>query len=327
MFVSPPFSSNLKHSRSWSAISPQGPLLRGSRGLSSVEEIGEWADKEVKRPAHASLEHLNFYRRTRPIRDSRELSSPKKTGETFPKAKEQHHSPKKAESQAQDEALSRKRLSQKQANTQSTTPRKTTQAGRQVASTLQRTEQQQGPQRRLKESSSRESLDHEKKSNKGGTLEIRRHTQGTEVDGRGDRTRSAREPESFQRRVAVDARHHGNPPHAASQKERGTGKEVKDTRQRDANGKSRSTETINKRESLLLPFKEKLTRKGSVSPKGTEQTNASSKEASVREDFVASTNSLPGTLQNLKGPLSPGPWKVPSSAKILSEAEVLRDPL
>ncbi|XP_074524453.1 membrane-associated guanylate kinase, WW and PDZ domain-containing protein 3 isoform X1 [Halichoeres trimaculatus] len=323
MFVSPPFSSNLKHSRSWSAISPQGPLLRGSRGLSSVEEIGEWADKEVKRPAHASLEHLNFYRRTRPIRDSRELSSPKKTGETFPKAKEQHHSPKKTESQAQDEALSKKRASQKQANTQSTTQRKTVQAGRQVASTLQRTEQQQGPQRRLKDSSSRESLDHERKINKGGTLEIRRHTQGTEVDGRGDRTKSGREQESFQRRVAVDSRHPRNLPHTASPK--GTGREGKDARQRDANGKSRSTETINTRESLY--FKEMLSRKGSVSPKGTEHINASSKEASVREDFVASINSLPGTLQNLKGPLSPGPWKVPSSAKILSEAEVLRDPL
>lgn len=324
MFVSPPLSSKLKHSRSWSAISPQGPLLRGSRGLSSVEEIGEWADKEVKRPSHASLEHLNFYRRTRPIRDSRELSSPKKTGETFSKAKEQHHSPKKTESQAQDEALSRKRASQKQANTQSTTLRKTTQAGQQGASTLRRTEQQQGPQRRLKESSSKESLDHEKKSSKGGTLEIRRQTQRAEVDGRGERTRSGREQESSQRKEA-DSRHSRTLPHTASQAERGTAKGGKDIRQRDANGKSRSTETIHKRESSS--FQEMLSRKGSVSPKGTDHTNASSKEARVKEDFVASTNSLPGSLQSLKGPLSPGPWKVPSSAKILSEAEVLRDPL
>ncbi|XP_034544408.1 membrane-associated guanylate kinase, WW and PDZ domain-containing protein 3 isoform X2 [Notolabrus celidotus] len=331
MFVSPPPSSKLKHSRSWTAISPQGPTPRSSRGLSSVEEIGEWAGKEVKRPSHASLEHLNFYKRTRPTRDSRELSSPKKTGETFPKAKEQHHSPKKTESQAQDEALSRKRTSQKQANTQPTSPRKSTQAGRQVAPTLQRTEQQQGPQRRLKDSSSRESLDHEKKNSKGGTLEIRRHTQGREEEGRKDRTRSAREQESSQRRMEGDSSRYKNPPHTGRPTEKGTSK---DPRLRDVNGKSKSTaersmskESINKRESLLS-FKGILSRKGSVvSPKGTEDTNAFSKEARVRGDFVASINSLPGTPQSPKGPLSPGPWKVPSSAKILSEAEVLRDPL
>ncbi|XP_060897093.1 membrane-associated guanylate kinase, WW and PDZ domain-containing protein 3 isoform X1 [Labrus mixtus] len=331
MFVSPPSSSKLKHSRSWSAISPQSLNSRSSRGLSSVEEIGEWADKEVERPSHASLEHLNFYKRTRPIKDSRELSSPKKTGETFPKAKEQHHSPKKTESQAQDEALSRRRTSQKQAKTRSTSPRKSLQAGQQVASTVQRTEQQQGPQRRLKDSSSRESLNHEKRNGKGGTLEIRRYSQGKEMEGRGDRTRSGREQESVQRRVVEDSQHHRVSPNTGRQAEKGTGK---DSRQRDAIGRSKSTkerstskEAIIKRESQFS-FKDVLSRKGSVvSPKGAEDTYTFSKEVRGREDFVASTNSFPGTPQSTKGPLSPGPWKVPSSAKILSAAEVFRDPL
>ncbi|KAM7005962.1 membrane-associated guanylate kinase, WW and PDZ domain-containing protein 3 isoform 1-T1 [Tautogolabrus adspersus] len=330
MFVSPPSSSKLKHSRSWSAISPQSLNSRSSRGLSSVEEIGEWADKKVERPSYASLEHLNFYKRTRPIKDSRELSSPKKTGETFPKAKEQHHSPKKTESQAQDEALSRKRTSQKQAKTRSTSPRKSPQAGKQVASTLQRTEQQ-GPQSRLKDSSSRESLNHEKRNGKGGTLEIRRYSQGKEMEGRGDKTRSGREQESVQRRVVEDPQHHRISPNTERQAEKGAGK---DLRQRDANGRSKSTkerntskEAIIKRESQFS-FKDMLSRKGSVvSPKGTEDTYTSSKEGRGREDFVASINSFPGTSQSPKGPLSPGPWKVPSSAKILSAAEVFRDPL
>ncbi len=330
IFVPAPFSSKLKHSRSWSTKSPQA-LKPRSRGLSSVEESGEWADKEVGRLSPASPEHMNFYKRTRPTKDSRELSSPKKTGETFPKAKEQHHSPKKTESQAQEETLSRNRTSQKQTKTRSTSPRKSPQTGQQMASTLQRAEHQQGPQRRLKDSSSRESLDHEKKNGKGGNLEIRRFSQGREMDGRGERTRPGREQGSF-KRVVGESHHHRTSPHTIREREKGTGK---DSGQSGANGKSKSTEdrskeAINKRESLLS-FKDKWSRKGSVvSPreaKGRDDTFSYSKEVSSIKDFSASMNCIPATMQSPKGPLSPGPWKVPSSAKILSQAEVLRDPL
>lgn len=331
IFVSPAFSSKLKHSHSWSSLSPQGLKPRSSRGLSSVKESGEWEDRAIERLSSASLEHMNFYKRTRPPKDPRELSSPKKTGETFPKAKEQHHSPKKTESQAQEETLSRNRMSQTQTKTRSTSPRKSPHAGQQVAPTPQRAEHQQGPQRRLKDSSSRERLDHEKKNGKGGNLEIRRYSQRREMEGRGERTRPGREQESFKRRVAGESHHHRTSPHTVREAEKGTGK---DSGQRDANGKYKSTEdritsreTINKRDSLLS-FKEMWSRKGSVvSPKGREDTFSYSKEASSKEDFVASINSSPGTPQSPKGPISPGPWKVPSSAKILSQAEVLRDPL
>ncbi|XP_041807617.1 membrane-associated guanylate kinase, WW and PDZ domain-containing protein 3 [Chelmon rostratus] len=325
IFVSSPFSSKLKHSRSWSTTSPQG-LKPRSRGLSSVEEIGEWVDKEVERLSPASLEHMNFYKRTRPTKDSRELSSPKKTGETFPKAKEQHNTPKKTESQAQEETLSKGRTPQTQTTTRPTSPRKCPQAGQQVTSTLQRSEHQQGPQRRLKDSSSRESLDQEKKNGKAGNLEMRRCTQGRETEGRGERSRPDREQESFKRRAAAESRHH----RTSSQRE-----SEKDSRQRDAHGKSAddrnaSNEAINRRESLLS-FKDKWSRKGSVvSPreaKGREDTFSYSKDVSSKEGGVASVNSVPGTPQSPKGPLSPGPWKVPSSAKILSQAEVLREPL
>lgn len=330
IFVSSPFSGRLKHSHSWSAISPKG--LKPRRGLSSVEESGEWAEKEVEKRFSASPEHMNFYKRTRPTKDSRELSSPKKTEETFPKAKEQHHTPKKTESQAQEETSSRNRTSKTRTKTRSTSPRKSPQAGQQVAPTLQHAEHQQDPLRRLKDSSSRESLDHEKKNGKGGNLEIRRYTQEREMEARGERTRPGREQESFKRRTEGETQHHRISPHAVRETEKGAGK---DSRQREANEKATevrnaSKETNSKRESLLT-YKDIWRRKGSVvSPrevKGREDTFSHSKEVSSEEGIVASINSVRETLQSPKGPLSPGPWKVPSSAKILSQAEVLRDPL
>ncbi|XP_033939123.1 membrane-associated guanylate kinase, WW and PDZ domain-containing protein 3 isoform X1 [Pseudochaenichthys georgianus] len=324
-FVSPPFSSNLKHSHSWSSISPQGHKPR-SRGLDSVKESGERSEKEADRLSPASPEHINFYRRTRPPKDPRELSSPKNTGETFPKAKEQHQGPKKTESQPKEGALTRKRMSQ--TKTRSTSPRKSPPAAQQAASTVQRAEHPQGAQRRLKGSSSREGLDHEKRNGKGGTIETRTYSQRREMEGRGERIEPGHEQESFIRRVGGEFQHRRTS-HKVREGEKGTSK---DSGQRDANGKSMedknsSKGTVNKRESLLH-FKDLWSRKGSVvSPreaKGREDTSAHSKEVSSREDSI---NSSPGTPQSPKGPIIPGPWKVPSSARILTEAEVLQDPL
>ncbi|KAM8757466.1 membrane-associated guanylate kinase, WW and PDZ domain-containing protein 3 isoform 2-T2 [Acanthopagrus schlegelii] len=331
IFVSSPLSSKMKHSRSWSTLSPPGlkpsSSSSSSRGLSSVEESGEWADKEVARLSPASPESMKFYKRTRPPKDPRELSSPKITGETFSKAKEQHHTPKRTESQAQEATLSRNRTSQTQAKTRSTSPRKSPQ----VAPTPQHTGHQQAPPR-LKDSPSRESLDHEKKNGKGGTPEIRQHTQARELEGRVARTGPGQEQQSFKRRAAGRSRPQRTSLHAVRESEKGEGK---GSRQRDTNGKSTedrntSKETLSKRDSLLS-FKDLWSRKGSVvSPreaKGKGDALSYSKEVSSKEDIVASLRSIPGTQQSPKGPLSPGPWKVPSSAKILTEAEVLRDPL
>ncbi|CAK6972921.1 membrane-associated guanylate kinase%2C WW and PDZ domain-containing protein 3-like isoform X1 [Scomber scombrus] len=332
IYVSCPSSSKLKHSRSWSTLSPQDLKPGSSRALSSVEESGEWAGKKVERLSPATLEHITFYKRTRPAKDSRELSSPKNTGETFPKAKEQ--SPKKTDSQAQEATLSKNMMSQIRTKTQSLSPRNSPQAGQQVASPLQRVEHQQDRQRRLKDSSSRESLNHEMKNSKGANLEIRRGTQGREMEGLGGRTRPGHEKESFKKRAVGESHHHRTSPHTTRENEKGTGK---DSGQRDANGKSKpaenrntSKETINRREKLSS-FKDMLRRKSSVvSPreaKGNEDTFFYSKEDIIKGDSVASINSVPGTPQSPKGPISPGPWKTPSSAKILSQAEVLRDPL
>ncbi|KAM7423092.1 hypothetical protein PAMA_010900 [Pampus argenteus] len=293
--VSSPTSSKLKHCRSWSHLSPQSLQPHSSRVLSSVDESGEWwADKEVERLSPAILEHITFYKRTRPAKVSRELSSPKKTGETFPNAKEQHHSTTMTDSQAQEATLSKNRMSQMQTKTRSASLRNSPQAGKQVASSPQLAEHQQGPQMRLKDSSSRQSLNHEKTNCKGANLEIRRGTQGREMEGRGGRTRPGHEKESFKKRVGGDSHDHRTSHHPVRESEKGTGKGS------DANSKSKPTEG---------------------KEKGREDTFFYSKE-DISKDFVASKNP-----QSPKGSVSPRPWKMPSSVKILSQAEVLHDPL
>ncbi|XP_029947276.1 membrane-associated guanylate kinase, WW and PDZ domain-containing protein 3 isoform X2 [Salarias fasciatus] len=318
--VSPPFSSKLKHSRSWSAVSPQGRKPRSSRALSSVEESGEWAGEEAERRPPASLEHAKFYKRTRPTNDSRELSSPKKTGETFPKAKEQHRSPKKAERQAQEATRSTDKTPQ--------THTKTLQAGQKVASPQQRAVHQ----KRSTDPSCRESLGHERKNGEGGNLTARRYTLERAMEGRGERTFP--EQQSFKKRVVGESPHHRTAPNTIRENKRGS---VKDSGHREVNGKGKpmgntttSKGTISKGESLSS-FKERLSRKGSVaSPREAQAREDAfyySKREGSKEDFVASMNNIPGAPQSQKGPISPGPWKVPSSARILSREEVLSDPL
>ncbi|KAM9409757.1 membrane-associated guanylate kinase, WW and PDZ domain-containing protein 3 [Pholidichthys leucotaenia] len=330
IFDSSPFSSKLKHPRSWSAMSPQGQKPHG-RVLSSVEERGEWADTEVDGLVPASHELAKFYARTRPSKDSRELSSPKKTGEAFPKAKEQHHSFKKTESWMQEATLSTNRMMPKtQTKTQTATIGKSSQVGQQVVSALRSTEQQQqGLQRRLKDSPSIESLGPDRKNGDGGNLELRKHTQAREINFRREKMRCVDEKESFKRRSMGELHHHRTGPSMVRPTERVPGK---GSGQRDVNGKGNpaekrtlSKETANKRESSLFS-RDMWSRKASVSSQRDDALSYS-KEDTVKDDFVASINSIPGVLPSPQGPISPGPWKVPSSAKILSEAEVLRDPL
>lgn len=261
-----------------------------------MEESGEWADEETEKRSSDSPDHVTFYKRTKPA----ELSSPKKTEDTFHKAKEQHCTPKKNECQTQAEPLSRSRT-----KSRSTSPGKYPQAGQHGGSIRQYTEYQQDPLRRLKDSFSRQSLDQSRQ----GMVKLR-----------AERTRSGHDQESFKRRT-------NQCPISANAIRNDAGK---DLRQRGANGKATeerntSKDADHKRESLLTY--DHIQRKGSV---------VLSKEAKVQEDTyfkdvsikkVASVNSTPETLQSMRGRLSPGPWKVPRSGKILSEAEVVRDSL
>lgn len=316
IFVYPPFSSKLRHSPTWSAMSSQGQKPHRSRGLGSVEESGEWANKEEERLSPTAPEHNTFYKRMRPTKDSGELSSPKTTGETFSKAKEHPHNLQRTESQTQGATLGNSKTSQSHTKSRSTNTRKSLQDGQQATSTL-----------RLKDFPSRESMDDEKKNCKGANPEIRRRTQGTE--GRGERHRSGHEQEKT---VMVVTQHHKTSSREVKESDKGKGT---DFGQRDANGRSKLTEdrntskeTINKSDTMS-PIKDMCRKKGSVvSPKeakGRQDTFIFSKEDNSKVDIVASVNSLPGSPQSPKGPISPGPWKVPSSARILSQAEVLRD--
>lgn len=320
IFVSSPFSGRLRHSHSWSNITPKGLKPRSSRALSSVEESGEWAGGDAHTPSSASPKHMVFYKRTRPT----ELSSPKKPEETLPEAKEQHRTPKRTESQARGE--SRNRTSSTRTKTQPTSPGKSPQAGQQA-------EHHQHPLRRCKDSPSRDCLDHNKKNGKAGNPAIRECLQGREIEARGERTRPGRELESVQRWPEGDSQRDRMSPHAGRESQKGAGK---DSRQSDANKKAAEDGNMSKdanyRRESLLADKDIWRRKGSVvSPreaKGREGTlSFHSKEINSKGGIVAPISCIPEALQSPKGPLSPGPWKVPSSAKILSEAEVLVYPL
>ncbi|XP_037534620.1 uncharacterized protein LOC119411767, partial [Nematolebias whitei] len=407
VFLSPTFSKKLKHSRSWSTKSLQIQEPHHSRGLGSVDESDEWAEKKVDRLSPLSYDHTKFYKRMVSSKDSRELSSPKKTGETFPKAKEQHTSLKMTGSQAQGAAVAVSRsIMPPMSNTKIPTVRSDKaqagpqvvstlhcamqqqgqagpqvvsilhragqqqdqagpqvvstsqcagqqgqagpqvvstlqraghqrgqagpqvvstlhragqqqgQAGLQVVSTLQRTGHQQGHHRRLKDSSRKESLGTELKNSERENQDMRRYTIGS-----GERP--SFEKESFKRRVRGESHPHRTLPIKESET---CGN--KDLEHKDVNGKSKPTENkkvskeTNKRDSLSF-FKDIWSRKDSP----TERKERKGKSSNSKEDFVASTTIIQGSSQSPKGSVSPGPWRVPNSVKILTEQEVFRDPL
>ncbi|MEQ2299447.1 hypothetical protein AMECASPLE_015226 [Ameca splendens] len=196
----------------------------------------------------------------------------------------------------------------------------------QAVSCLQQMGHQQGHHWRLKDSSSRESLGNENKNGEKGTPRIRRYTLGSEK-----RTRPGLEQERFKRSEGEFTRHRTL---SVTVRESETSRN-KDSEQREVNGNpaeimNKSKGTVNKRDSLSF-FKDMWSRKDSVaSPhdtKAKEHKSSNFKEWHNKEDFVASTDRIPGTTQSQKGSVGPGLWKVLSSAKILTKAEVLRDPL
>ncbi|KAM9759379.1 membrane-associated guanylate kinase, WW and PDZ domain-containing protein 3 isoform 2-T2 [Menidia menidia] len=324
--VPSPIYGKLRHSHSCSTKIQQGRALRRSRGFSLMEGSGEWADKKVDRLSPVSPDHVKFYMRTRPTNDPGEPSSPKITGETLPKAKEQHHSRKKTSSQAQDAVPSRTRMPQLASKSQ-TAGLKASEGGQQVFSTPQHTDHQQGLRGRSKDAASRESLGDEKRKSVSGNPDSRRYT----LSG-GESRRADPERVRFTRRVMGDSPRH----RTFSLKVRETEKDKgKDSGHRDVNGQVKPTEnskttkgTIYKREMLFSQDidpqrKTHLPRE----TKGRKSRTSSSKEDSRKVDFVDSVSGFPVDFQSPKGSLSPGPWKVPCSAKILTEAEVLREPL
>lgn len=301
-FVSSPDSGKLKHSHSWSKITPKGLKPRksssgggsgSSRGLSSVEESGEWAAKPVKTLSSVSPKSMNFYKRTRDPKKQEELSS---------KAKEQHRNPKKTEGQGLKEMADRSRTKMSP-----TSPGMFPQA-----SALQHTEHRQDPLPKSGDSQSRPSL-------KGP--ESRR---GPEAEREGKKTKPGLQQDRQAEHYWISRSRHTRQTHTARTS---SGKDFRQSQTNQTSREHRNTRN-DAEDSLLTSDGRQRTAGSEVSSRDANVQDHKffySKEASSKG--VSSINSIPGTLQGIKAPLSPGPWKVPSSAKILSEAEALRDPL
>lgn len=337
-FAYPAFSSKLKHSYGWSSISPQGQWPRSSRGLSSVEESAEWRDREAERVSPAALDHVSFYKRIRPTKDTRELSSPKKTEEAFPEAKEQKHSSQKLAIQTTEGTPSRNGTSQTVSNRKSAHS-----GGLQVAPTRKHVLHRGESVGQLTGLNSQESMDYPRTRSKGPEINV-----GTTVartrpgDGKQseskllgkdsgpskkynaavERTTSRESLSSFQDVL------HKRGSVVSPQKSREDGflffKNGKGDLRKDS--RSKAAEDRNTSRGSLPSLKDTSHKRGSVvSPRETVDALLFSKEH--RDDFKASMSSFPGPRPSPKGPISPGDWKVPSSARILTEEEVFRDPL
>lgn len=291
-FVSSP--GKLKHSHSWSKITPKGLKLHKSSsssggGLSSVEECGEWAAEPVKTLSSASPKSTSLYKRTRDPKKPEELSS---------KAKEQHRNPKKTEGQG---------LKEMGGGSRTISP--TSPGTFPQASVLQHTEHRQQPPPRSGDSGIRP-------SSKGP--ESRR---GPEAETEDKRTKPGLQQDRHVEHYWITRSRHARRTHTARDS---SGRQS----QTNQTGREHRTTRSDAEESLLAPDGRQRTTGSDASSRdanGQEHKFFHSKEAARKR--VSSINSIPDTLQSMKAPLGPGPWKVPSSAKILSEAEALRDPL
>lgn len=303
--------SRLKHSRSLVATSPKS-LAPRSRGLSSVEERDE---AEARRRSSASLAQMKFYKRTRSVKEPRELSSPKKTEETFPKAKEQHHTPQKSAIQAQKATAGKNGTTAQSAS--SVTP---TQAGKQSSPG------RPDPQSRIIVVPGEV---HGKTNGRGGNLGARRHPQERGLEATAERTKAGSDQNTPRKRTERASLHQRAPPSAVKEAETGASKSSRQRESQQRAAEIRSSASQEQSDDRGRDGRKQ--RSAAVLPReaqGRREAPPRSKDdgGGGKEIVNVSVNSIPEAVQSPKGTLSPGPWKTPSSAKILSHAEVLQDP-
>uniref|UniRef100_A0A674EXQ3 Membrane-associated guanylate kinase, WW and PDZ domain-containing protein 3 n=1 Tax=Salmo trutta TaxID=8032 RepID=A0A674EXQ3_SALTR len=298
----------------WNSLSPRTLHPQCSRGTGSVEWNGEWADRQADRLSPITPEQINLYKvkpgHTR-SKDSKEPSSPKKTGETFSKAKEHSQSPKKSERKAQEAEPSKDRKSHCQKGSRSPSPKKST-GERQEASSQLHVKKQQVQQSTSKELSSKEPFD-ENKNSKRGDSKGRKSTQ--ERKGIVGTTKAAHGQVSIEKKVGTEAGHHRPTP-----METGAWRDILKVtleKSKPQDGEKEKREEQTSKRYIGASLKERKTRK---------YYGASTTEEKSIKDTQASPNAIQQDPLNQKGQISPGPWKVPSSARILSKAEVLRNP-
>ncbi|XP_062329761.1 membrane-associated guanylate kinase, WW and PDZ domain-containing protein 3 isoform X2 [Osmerus eperlanus] len=286
----PPLLSPLHASSTISGSAPPAPRPHTSRGPG--EGGREQGDQPEDSPPPSSLStHRQEPRR------------PKTAGETqsLPKAKERSNSPKKHERSKQEVERSKtNRKSHPQKESRSPSPRKAPVAGQEVASSYQQADR---PQRQQRKDASREGFK-EKKSAKRG-------------DARGRSCRggeAASELVASSERTGAEARRD-----SPREKQRGGGGEAGT---RASEGRSQASKDLG-REVRKAETGEREERSG-------RESKTSSKEERSREEAAAPSprsSQGPPDPPDPRAPLSPGPWRVPCSARILSHAEALRDPL
>lgn len=253
-----------------------------------MEESEQWAAEPVETLSSVSPKSLKFYKRTR---------DPKKPEELFSKAKEQHLNSKKTQCQGLKDVVGRSST-----KCCPTSPRMFPHA-----SVLQ---YQQEPLLGLADSATRHPL-------KGPES---RH--GPEVETEGKRTKPALEQERQAEHYRILYSRH---PRQTTVRNN-SGKDSRQSQTNETNPEHRTT-SKDAEESLLTSNGRQRRAGSAVSPRDANVQGNLFYSKDAGSKTFSSIKSIPDTLQSRKAPLGPGPWKVPSSAKILSEAEAFRDPL
>ncbi|CAL8336862.1 unnamed protein product [Lota lota] len=362
---SSPFPAALRESPGRKTSSPQQQsskqLPRADRGSGpatvSREQAGGWPDRlspmttttttttTPTTPTTPNHEQYSFSKRIRPAKDAttepRFGNDPKKLAETMlSKAKDSSRDAPKTRETRTQEAVRRKRGTMYRLSP--TSPPSTTTLGRHPPSpqsvqdvgtvALLQAERQQNHLRRLLELSGKESLDRAVKptSKANGDAEARKSP--ARLEGRREANRTAlKQGDVSSKRPAAESQHR-TLPSTRTPTDNGAGS-GRDPRKKETTGRAKP------RDDERTPHKEtRATRSSLKDLRSREESFGSPAAERGREglfhkeergsnpSLVSPSGSLPGDHPSPKGDLHPGPWKVPSSARILSHAEVMRDP-
>uniref|UniRef100_A0A8C4Z7J5 Membrane associated guanylate kinase, WW and PDZ domain containing 3b n=1 Tax=Gadus morhua TaxID=8049 RepID=A0A8C4Z7J5_GADMO len=291
-------------------------------------------------------EHFSFSKRIRPAKDlttePRLGNDPKKlAGTMLSKAKGSPRDAVKTRETKTQEVERRKRGTMSRITP--TSPLPTTTLGRRPPSpqsvqevgtmALLQAERQQNHLRRLQELSGKESLEHAVKttSKANGDAEAKRSPAGLEGRREAHRTALKQGDVASSKRPAGESKHR-TLPSTRTPPENGAGAG------RDP-GKKETTGRAKPRDDRPTPHKETRATRSSLKDLRSREESFGSptaereseglfhkKERGSNTSLVSPSGGLPGDHPSPKGELHPGPWKVPSSARILSHAEVMRDP-
>ena len=290
-------------------------------------------------------EQFSFSKRIRPAKDittkPRLGNDPKKLAETMlSKAKDSPRDAVKTRETPTQEAEQRKRGTMSRITP--TSPLPTTVLGRHPPSpqsvqevgtmALLQAERQQNHLRRLLELSGKESLERTVKTTSKANGDTEANRSPARLEGRREAHRAAlKQGDVSGKRPAGESKHRTLPStRTPTDDGAGSGRDP---------GKKETTGRAKPRDDERTPHKEHREFRSSLKDLRSREESFGSptaereseglfhkKEKGSNASLVSPRESLPGDHPSPKGDLHPGPWKVPSSARILSHAEVMRDP-